>query len=128
MPDQSLETWDKSESGAVFIHIINSEQYEELTGQKPPPTPVSAETYTRYGFPWFELYDEESATLAASEKLAEVKSIREKKRRGEEKAVKISPAQIKKIKPKRVAGSSEDGCALIHTLQRAKCTPWLSNV
>ena len=93
-----VETWDQEESGAVFIHIINSEQYEELTERQAPPTPVSAETYTRYGFPWFELYDEGRATLAASEKLAKVKTIQEKKRREKEKSVKISPDQIKKIK------------------------------
>ena len=37
-----------------------------------------AKTYTDYGLPWFDLYDEELGDIAGSEKLAQVKTVREK--------------------------------------------------
>jgi hypothetical protein len=72
-----LETWDPENRGSIFIHIINSVAYRDLTGREPPPTPISARTYTEHGLPWFDLYDESMATLPASEKLSTVKSIEE---------------------------------------------------
>ena len=73
-----IDTWDPDNYGGVFVHIVNSEQYRELTGFEPPPTPLSAQTYTAYGLPWFDLYDEGEGDLAGPEKLAQVKAIKEK--------------------------------------------------
>ena len=42
----------------------------------PPATPVSARTYTEYGLPWFELYDEGRGDVKPSSKLAKVKSVK----------------------------------------------------
>lgn len=72
-----FDTWDPDNYGFVFVYIVNSEQYRELTGLEPPSTSISAQTYTQYGLPWFDLYDQEKADLAASEQLAKVESIRE---------------------------------------------------
>jgi len=94
-----LETWDPENSGHVWVHILNSAQYEEITGLKAPVTPVDAHTYTQFGFPWFELYEEHLDDLPASEQLAAVKSLREREvERGEEesadKPVEISADQV----------------------------------
>jgi hypothetical protein len=72
-----LETWDPESYGCLVVHIVNSEQYRELTGLEPPPTPISPQTYARYGLPWFDLYDEEAGDLTAPERLAKVRSVRE---------------------------------------------------
>ena len=105
-----LDTWDPGNSGEVFVHIVNSEQYEALTGHPPPPTPVSAAAYTEHGFPWFDLYEEDKGTAAASRRLTGVKSVREKEaERGEakdEETVKIQPGQVRKIRPR---GSGKKG-------------------
>ncbi len=78
-PDEyGIETWDLENYGSIFVYIVNSEKYREITGIEPPPTPISAQTYTEYGFPWFSLYDEEKGDLPASARLAEVKTIRER--------------------------------------------------
>jgi hypothetical protein len=78
-PDEyGIETWDLENYGSIFVYIVNSEKYREITGLEPPPTPISAQTYTGYGFPWFSLYDEEKGDLPASARLAEVKTIRER--------------------------------------------------
>jgi hypothetical protein len=105
-PDKyGLDTWDQENFGSVFIHIVNSEQYQEITGHKPPPSPVNAKTYTEHGFPWFELYEEHRATVSKSEKLSNVRSVNEidvsKGKAKSDDAVEIDPAQIKKIKPKK---------------------------
>lgn len=102
-PDRyGIKTWNMDDSGSVFVHIINSEQYREITGHAPPPSPVSAKSYTEHGFPWFDLYDEGRPTARASKKLSKVKSLREKDRqRGietKEESVEIKPTQVKKLK------------------------------
>jgi hypothetical protein len=100
-----IEIWDQSTFGELFIHILNSAQFEQVTGQSPPPSPVNAKTYTEYGLPWFELYDEALADLPAAKKLSTVKSLQELDAEGrasdgeEEDSVNINSAQIQKIDP-----------------------------
>ena len=69
-----LDTWDLAMSTRVFVHIVNSEMWRDITGEAPPPSPVSARTYSDAGLPWFKLYDE-GKTIAPAGKLAGVKSI-----------------------------------------------------
>ncbi len=104
-PDpHGLDTWDQDNYGSAFVHIVNSEQFAQLTGLPSPPTPVSAQLYTQYGFPWFELYDEDKSHLAPGEKLGGIKSIKEKDLEKdmpampEDKPVEIGEGQIKKLK------------------------------
>jgi hypothetical protein len=55
-PDEyGIDTWDTESSGRVFIHIANSMVWRDITGEEPPPTPISASLYTEHGFPWFDL-------------------------------------------------------------------------
>lgn len=78
-PDpHGVETWDEGNTGRVFVHIVNSEMWREITGEAPPPSPVSAATYTQYGLPWFKLYDEGLGDLPAAGPLAGVKSVAQK--------------------------------------------------
>lgn len=78
-PDpHGVDAWDPQNHGCLFVHVLNSEQYRELTGLEPPPTPVSPRVYTGYGFPWFDLYDEAAGDVAAPERLTEIKTIKEK--------------------------------------------------
>lgn len=72
-----IDTWDQEDSGSVSIHILNSEQYRQVTGHEPHPTPVDTTTYIQHGLPWFDLYDESEGDVPASEQLAGIKTIRE---------------------------------------------------
>jgi hypothetical protein len=51
--------------------------FREITGKEPPTTPISAKTYERYGFPWYDLYDDGMGDIAAPDTLKNVKSIKE---------------------------------------------------
>jgi hypothetical protein len=78
-PDpHGLDTWDFENSGSVWVHILNSRLYKEVTGLKPPPTPVDARIYTQHGFPWFEIYDEKIGDLTPTQRLTEVQTLRER--------------------------------------------------
>ncbi len=77
-PDpHSIETWDRSRTGRVFVHIVTSELWREVTGEPPPPTPVTARAYSKAGLPWFELYDEAASTLDPTDALQSVSSVKE---------------------------------------------------
>jgi hypothetical protein len=85
-------------SGETFVHVLNSRQYRAVTGQDPPPTPVTPELYTSLGLPWFALYDEHLGDVPAGKPFGDVKSLREREEeRGEdsgEQSVNVSPDQI----------------------------------
>lgn len=97
-----LDTWDPGASGEVFVHIVNCEQYEALTGSPPPPSPVSAAAYTAHGLPWFDLYDEGKGALAVTDRLRGVRSVRgielESGKAREEDKVEIAKGQVRKIR------------------------------
>jgi len=77
-PDMyGLDTWDQAAGARVFVHLVNSELWRQITGEAPPPTPVTARSYAEAGLPWFDLYDESAPTLAPTSKLAGVKSIKQ---------------------------------------------------
>jgi hypothetical protein len=70
-----IDTWDPDNVGTVTVHVLNAEQYAQVTGHKPPRTPISVETYVERGFPWFDLYDEDRGDVAAPDPLRRIKSV-----------------------------------------------------
>lgn len=99
-----IDAWDVNNFGHIFVHIINSEQYRDLTALEPPPTPISAKIYTEFGLPWFDLYDEAKSDIKASKKLTKVRTIREKDiEKGvssgkDDTSIDVSESQIKKLR------------------------------
>jgi hypothetical protein len=97
-----IDAWDQDNYGSVGVHIVNSLQFRELTGQEPPPTPIDAKIYTEHGLPWFELYDETQGDLAPSDRLSTAKTISARdQERGETApevgSFEVSETQIKKL-------------------------------
>jgi hypothetical protein len=77
-PDpHGIDTWDENNYGRVFVHIVNSMAFREITGKEPPTTPVSAQTYAQHHLPWFDLYDDKMGDIDAPSELKDVKSIKE---------------------------------------------------
>lgn len=103
-PDRhGVDTWDTTNFASIFIYIVNSMVYFELTGMEPPPTSISAQTYTEFGLPWFDVYDESKGDVEASKRLQTVRSIRdldeEKNGRaqGEEESAEVRESDIRKL-------------------------------
>ena len=69
-----LDAWDQENGLRLFIHLANSEQYKEITGNTPPHKPVTATEYTDAGLPWYEHYGE-SSKVAGAEKLSKLDSL-----------------------------------------------------
>jgi hypothetical protein len=77
-PDEyGIDSWDTETTGRVFVHIANSMVWRDVTGEEPPPTPISASLYTEHGFPWFDLYDEGKGDIKGSDVLGGVKTVKE---------------------------------------------------
>jgi hypothetical protein len=72
-----IDTWDLDNSSRLFVHIVNSEMWREITGEEPPASPVTAKDYASHKLPWFELYDEAVPALDGSKKLDSLKSVKE---------------------------------------------------
>jgi len=78
-PDpHGVDTWDPAVHARCFVHIVAAEAWREITGEEPPATPITPQTYAQHGYPWFQLDDAHQPALAGSEKLAAVKSVAEK--------------------------------------------------
>jgi hypothetical protein len=77
-PDEhGLDAWDAARAAEVRVRIVNSARWAEITGEAPPPSPVTAAAYREFGLPWFALYDEDRRTLARPDALAGVRSMDE---------------------------------------------------
>ena len=92
-----LETWDTSRPMTLWIQILNSIQFKFLTGVEAPPSVITSETYAKYHFPWFELYDEDQKALTQSELLARV--VPTGGPAENEKTVAVRPKDVTKIRP-----------------------------
>lgn len=58
-PDpHGIDTWDPDNTGRVTVYLVNSTAYQKITGEAPPPSPISAENYRQAGLPWLHGYDE----------------------------------------------------------------------
>jgi hypothetical protein len=76
-PDEyGIDVWDPKTKTELYVHIANSELYKEITGHEPPSSPISAETYTQYGYPWFKLYNEGKGDIPNSKQLSTIKSVK----------------------------------------------------
>ncbi len=69
------DVWDRRGVSRMVVHLLNTEQFREHTGEEPPPSPISAEAYAQAGLPWFDLYDEDAAGVSASPALSGLKTV-----------------------------------------------------
>ena len=77
-PDpHGIDTWDTAQTSRVFVHIVNSAMWREITGEEAPPSPITSRDYAAHRLPWFELYDEQIGALTGASALANVKSVKE---------------------------------------------------
>eukprot|EP01043_Picozoa_sp_COSAG02_P026052 COSAG02_NODE_1489_length_12365_cov_22.798793_5_plen_1063_part_00 len=74
--DQKGPRWyDTERASRCFVHIVNSRDWTAVTGKPMPSTPVSAQSYTDAGLPWFELYDEKVPVVEPAQKLQDLQAV-----------------------------------------------------
>jgi hypothetical protein len=73
--DFGAEKWDQEHISRCFVHLLNSAQYEAVTGQQPPCKVPTADDYAKAGLPWFQIYDEGKAAVPASTVLSRLDSV-----------------------------------------------------
>ena len=61
-----VESWDSNRRRPLKIHMVNSMAYKSITGQDPPPSPVTAEQYRKAAIPWFSQYDETTPSVKSA--------------------------------------------------------------
>ena len=71
-----LDEWDLTASSRCFVHLVNSMQWQQITGERPPHEPFDAATYTEAGLPWFDYYDADRLILKGSSNLSKLKSMK----------------------------------------------------
>jgi hypothetical protein len=52
--------WDTENVVMFNMQLFDATTFEQVLGIKAPPTPIDAQTYSRYGYPFFDLYQEPS--------------------------------------------------------------------
>ena len=106
-----VETWDEDQRGALWVHLVNTEQFRAITKREPPEPVVTPQVYAEYGLPWFALYDEEAEDVPAGQRLARVKSLAQlKAERGEspdpvDAPVEVADEQVIRLAPREPPSS-----------------------
>jgi hypothetical protein len=72
-----IETWHAAPVSVVRIHLLDANEFAAITGEEAPPSPIDAATYSRFGLPWFVVYDSARGELPATQSLSAVKSVEE---------------------------------------------------
>lgn len=70
-----VSIWDNRNFADVRILLLNSEDFHNITGEDPPPSPVSADEYTRLGLPWFDFYDERHVDVETASRMTSLARI-----------------------------------------------------
>lgn len=68
--------WNHNICSRVFVHLLNADIWEDVTGETPPPKPAGAWLMNENGVPWFELDDNNAEELGdAGEPFSKISSI-----------------------------------------------------
>lgn len=69
-----VDVWDQAHVSRCFVHLLDSEHYQAVIGERPLHTPFSARDYAKAGLPWYHCYSDGEA-LEGSALLAKVNSV-----------------------------------------------------
>jgi hypothetical protein len=70
-----VDQYEQGVSARCFVHLLNSEQYQRVTGKAPPHAAPTAADYTRAGLPWFQDWAPKAAALPGSPVLKKLDSV-----------------------------------------------------
>lgn len=73
--EYGVDKFDQSVSAKCFVHLLNSKQYEWVSGKKPPHAAPTAADYTAHGLPWFAVDDSGAKALLGASPLKKLDSV-----------------------------------------------------
>ena len=85
------DIWKSEPSGVVMLHLLSSEDFFQVTGYCPPPTPITKEEYERRGYPWFEMVDGHMGDTEGSDVFDKVKPVTDGKKKKDDPYEKLKP-------------------------------------
>ncbi|MGY0499052.1 hypothetical protein ACWZHB_11205 [Nocardia sp. FBN12] len=68
-----IDDYQPDADGRVFVHLTSAAEWQQITGEPAPPTPITATAYAANGLPWFDYYAADSDDLPPATELADVK-------------------------------------------------------
>lgn len=96
--EHGIDAWDQDQASRCFVHLLNSAQWQQVTGQPVPTEPPTARQYTAAGLPWFDYYDEGRKALPGAGSLAGLDSVAAKGiKQGEQPLPENAPVQGEKV-------------------------------
>ncbi|WP_279107548.1 hypothetical protein [Gordonia paraffinivorans] len=75
-PVEPRGNWDTTATSRSTLRIVNSADWEALTGTRPHHEPPTIAEYVEHGYPWFEWYDDSLARQGDS-KFSSIKTVKE---------------------------------------------------
>lgn len=67
--------WDSKRTLMFHVQILNSELFHAVTGKAPPESPITADTYSQHGLPFYKIYDEKSSIKGDFMNIKSIKEI-----------------------------------------------------
>ncbi|MED5801230.1 hypothetical protein VX037_09360 [Gordonia sp. Z-3] len=79
VPIEPKENWAIGAHAHATLRIINSMQWQTLTGSPPHHAPPTITDYRRHGYPWFEWYEwyDDSLARHGSSKFADLDTVKQ---------------------------------------------------
>jgi len=69
------EVWAEKPADQLWVYIVHANDWQSLTGEAPPPSPVTREIYAKLGYPWFDLVDGNWGDVAGSTAVDKLKPV-----------------------------------------------------
>ena len=73
--DDGRWEFDGTRTKVFNVQVLNSRHYHQVTGSMPPTTPIDAETYAAYGYPYYSMYEEKSDVPGSFDGVKTVKQL-----------------------------------------------------
>ncbi|MFE3254903.1 hypothetical protein ACFXPS_08890 [Nocardia sp. NPDC059091] len=70
--ERALTDWATDPAGRIFVHLVTPPDWQRITGEAAPPSPVDRRAYTEAGLPWFDHFDSDATDLAPADPLTAV--------------------------------------------------------
>lgn len=72
-----IDTWDQNNLGEVFVYLVDSVNWRQITGENPPRSPICAATYREAGYVWVARWDQDDGDVAPGRPFEHIKSLGE---------------------------------------------------